>query len=107
MSASGKLRGIRNSHSCYCDWVSVRCKIEKPANYSFGRFCDIGIGLVYGEKYEVPDFNMNVSGVTGVAPPERMESVNMLLEALPCDVSEFMLTEYLNNMMQPDCDAEQ
>jgi len=35
-----------------------------------------------------------------------MEKVNMLLEALPYDVSEFMLTEYLNNMMQPDCDAE-
>ena len=46
-----------------------------------------------------------MAGVTGVAPPERMERVNMLLEALPCDVSEFMLTEYLNNMMLLDGDA--
>ena len=48
-----------------------------------------------------------MAGVTGVEPPQNMEKVNMLLEALPYDVSEFMLTEYLNNMMQPDCDAEQ
>jgi len=47
-----------------------------------------------------------MAGVTGVEPPQNMEKVNMLLEALPYDVSEFMLTEYLNNMMQPDCDAE-
>ena len=33
---------------------------------------------------------------------ETMEKVNMLLEALPYDVSEFMLTEYLNNMMVPE-----
>ena len=48
-----------------------------------------------------------MAGVTGVEPPQNMEKVNMLLEALPYDVSEFMLTEYLNNMMQPDCDDEQ
>lgn len=47
-----------------------------------------------------------MAGVTGVAPPESMEKVNMLLEALPYEVSEFMLTEYLNNMMQIDGDAE-
>jgi hypothetical protein len=40
-----------------------------------------------------------MAGVTGTEAPESMEKVNMLLEALPYDVSEFMLTEYLNNMM--------
>ena len=40
-----------------------------------------------------------MAGVTGIEPPDKMEKVNMLLEALPYDVSEFMLTEYLNNMM--------
>ena len=43
-----------------------------------------------------------MAGVTGVEPPESMEKVNILLEALPYDVSEFMLTEYLNNMMRLD-----
>ncbi|UCD78958.1 MAG: aspartate aminotransferase family protein [Desulfobacterales bacterium] len=40
-----------------------------------------------------------MAGVTGVEPPESMEKVNMLLEALPYDVSEWLLIEYLNNMM--------
>jgi sphinganine-1-phosphate aldolase len=65
--------------------------------------CVGGIHLSYMRKlgYEVPDFNLNVPGVTGVEPPESMEKVYLLLEALPYDVSEFMLTEYLNNMMLP------
>ncbi len=40
-----------------------------------------------------------MAGVTGTEPPERMDRVNMLLEALPYDISEYMLVEYLNNMM--------
>ena len=40
-----------------------------------------------------------MAGVTGTEPPENMEKVNMLLEALPYDISEYMLVEYLNNMM--------
>ncbi|CAB1062618.1 Pyridoxal-dependent decarboxylase [Olavius sp. associated proteobacterium Delta 1] len=48
-----------------------------------------------------------MAGVTGVEPPENMEKINMLLEALPYDVSEFMLTEYLNNMMLLGQGAEQ
>ena len=48
-----------------------------------------------------------MAGVNGVEPPETMEKVNMLLEALPYDVSEFMLTEYLNNMMLPDSNVEE
>lgn len=42
-----------------------------------------------------------MAGVSGTEPPESMEKVNMLLEVLPYDISEFMLTEYLNNMMMP------
>jgi hypothetical protein len=41
-----------------------------------------------------------MAGVTGTEPPESMEKVNMLLEALPYDVSEYVLVEYLNNMMK-------
>ena len=48
-----------------------------------------------------------MAGVNGVEPPETMEKVNMLLEALPYNVSEFMLTEYLNNMMLPDSNVEE
>ena len=33
------------------------------------------------------------------ALPERMENINSLLEVLPYDVSEFVLIEYLNNLM--------
>ena len=40
-----------------------------------------------------------MAGVTGTEPPESMEKVNMLLEALPYDISEHVLVEYLNNMM--------
>jgi glutamate/tyrosine decarboxylase-like PLP-dependent enzyme len=40
-----------------------------------------------------------MAGVTGTEPPERMDKVNMLLEALPYDISEYVLVEYLNNMM--------
>ena len=43
-----------------------------------------------------------MAGVTGTEAPQSMEKVNMLLEVLPYDVSEFMLTEYLNNMMVPE-----
>jgi glutamate/tyrosine decarboxylase-like PLP-dependent enzyme len=42
--------------------------------------------------------------MVGVNPdqlPERMEKINKLLEVLPYDVSEFMLVEFLNNLMVP------
>ena len=38
-------------------------------------------------------------GVSGDQLPERMEKINKLLEVLPYDTSEFMLVEYLNNLM--------
>lgn len=43
-----------------------------------------------------------MAGVTGDSLPESMERVNQLLDALPYEVSEFMLTEYLNNLMVPE-----
>jgi glutamate/tyrosine decarboxylase-like PLP-dependent enzyme len=49
---------------------------------------------------------VEMAGVTGTDAPESMEKVNMLLEVLPYDVSEFMLTEYLNNMMVADKEPE-
>ena len=42
-----------------------------------------------------------MAGVSGDQLPAEMERVNQLLEALPYDVSEFMLVEYLNNLMVP------
>ena len=40
-----------------------------------------------------------MAGLTGTDLPESMEKINMLLEALPHEISEFMLVEYLNNLM--------
>ncbi len=41
-------------------------------------------------------------GVTADQLPDRMEKINKLLEVLPYDVSEFMLIEFLNNLMVAD-----
>jgi glutamate/tyrosine decarboxylase-like PLP-dependent enzyme len=41
-----------------------------------------------------------MAGITGLELPENMETINQLLEALPYDVSEFMLVEFLNNLMK-------
>ena len=41
-----------------------------------------------------------MAGITGLELPEKMETINQLLEALPYDVSEFMLVEFLNNLMR-------
>ena len=43
-----------------------------------------------------------LAGITGNELPDNMAQINMLLEVLPHDISEFMLTEYLNNLMVPD-----
>jgi glutamate/tyrosine decarboxylase-like PLP-dependent enzyme len=40
-----------------------------------------------------------MAGVTGTEPPENMEKVNMLLEALPYEISEYVMVEFMNNMM--------
>ena len=41
-----------------------------------------------------------MAGINGMELPENMETINQLLEALPYDVSEFMLVEFLNNLMK-------
>ncbi len=41
---------------------------------------------------------LQMAGVTGDSAPERMEEVNMILESLPFDLSEFILTMFINNM---------
>jgi glutamate/tyrosine decarboxylase-like PLP-dependent enzyme len=40
-------------------------------------------------------------GVTADQLPDKMAKINKLLEVLPYDVSEFMLVEFLNNLMAP------
>ncbi|MGD2186485.1 MAG: aminotransferase class V-fold PLP-dependent enzyme [Desulfobacterales bacterium] len=42
-----------------------------------------------------------LAGVTGTKLPDKMEVINQILEVLPYDVSEWMLCEYLNNLMVP------
>ena len=41
----------------------------------------------------------SMAGVTGTELPEKMEVINQIMEVLPYDVSEWVLTEYLNNLM--------
>lgn len=44
---------------------------------------------------------MEMAGVSGTELPEKMEVINQIMEVLPYDVSEWILTEYLNNLMMP------
>jgi sphinganine-1-phosphate aldolase len=43
---------------------------------------------------------VEMAGITGTEIPKDMAEVNQLLEVLPYDMSEFMLTEFLNNIMK-------
>jgi glutamate/tyrosine decarboxylase-like PLP-dependent enzyme len=40
-----------------------------------------------------------MAGLTGSDLPERMEKINRIMEVLPYDISEWLLIEYLNNLM--------
>jgi glutamate/tyrosine decarboxylase-like PLP-dependent enzyme len=42
-----------------------------------------------------------MAGVTGTELPDKMETINQIMEVLPYDVSEWILIEYLNNLMIP------
>jgi glutamate/tyrosine decarboxylase-like PLP-dependent enzyme len=42
-----------------------------------------------------------MAGITGTELPDKMEKINQIMEVLPCDVSEWVLIEYLNNLMVP------
>jgi len=46
-----------------------------------------------------------MAGVTGTELPDKMETINQIMEVLPYDVSEWILIEYLNNLMVADKDA--
>ena len=40
-----------------------------------------------------------MAGLTGTDLPDRMEKINRIMEVLPYDMSEWLLIEYLNNLM--------
>jgi len=40
-----------------------------------------------------------MAGLTGNDLPDRMEKINQIMEVLPYDMSEWLLIEYLNNLM--------
>ena len=40
-----------------------------------------------------------MAGLTGTELPERMEIINQIMEVLPYDMSEWLLIEFLNNLM--------
>jgi sphinganine-1-phosphate aldolase len=40
-----------------------------------------------------------MAGLTGTDLPDRMETINQILEVLPYDMSEWLLIEFLNNLM--------
>jgi hypothetical protein len=42
-----------------------------------------------------------MAGLTGNDLPDRMEKINQIMEVLPYDMSEWLLIEYLNNLMTP------
>jgi glutamate/tyrosine decarboxylase-like PLP-dependent enzyme len=42
-----------------------------------------------------------IAGITGTDLPDKMETINQIMEVLPYDVSEWILIEYLNNLMIP------
>ena len=41
----------------------------------------------------------SMAGVTGTELPDKMEKINQIMEVLPYDVSEWILIEFLNNLM--------
>ena len=45
-----------------------------------------------------------MAGVTGTELPDKMETINQLMEVLPYDVSEWILIEFLNNLMVQKAD---
>jgi hypothetical protein len=40
-----------------------------------------------------------MAGITGTELPDKMETINQIMEVLPYDVSEWILIEFLNNLM--------
>ena len=46
----------------------------------------------------------SIAGVTGTELPDKMEKINQIMEVLPYDVSEWLLIEFLNNLMVQKAD---
>lgn len=42
-----------------------------------------------------------MAGITGTELPDKMAKINQIMEVLPYDVSEWVLIEFLNNLMVP------
>ena len=45
-----------------------------------------------------------MAGVNGTELPDKMETINQIMEVLPYDVSEWILIEFLNNLMVQPAD---
>lgn len=43
----------------------------------------------------------SMAGVSGTELPDKMETINQIMEVLPYDISEWLLIEFLNNLMVP------
>ena len=58
------------------------------------------IAKLSGSLDEATFFQLaGMAGLTGTELPDRMETINQILEILPYDRSEWLLVEFLNNLM--------
>ena len=42
---------------------------------------------------------VSLAGITGTELPERMEKINEILDVIPDDMTEFILIEFLNDLI--------
>ncbi|MFC1474666.1 hypothetical protein ACFLQK_01360 [bacterium] len=45
---------------------------------------------------------LEMAGVSSDEVPDRMEEVNRILEAMPVDLTEFILVTYINNLFKAE-----
>jgi len=50
---------------------------------------------------ETVNMLLNLAGVSNEKVPDSIEEVNTILESLPIDFTEYMLTSYINNILKP------
>ncbi len=50
---------------------------------------------------ETVNMLLNMAGVSNEKVPDSIEEVNTILESLPIDFTEYMLTSYINNILKP------
>lgn len=59
-----------------------------------------GIEKLSGSFDEATFFKLaGMAGLTGTDLPDRMDTINQIMEVLPYDMSEWLLVEFLNNLM--------